>query len=224
MLAAPHTSPQRIASAAVVAGLHGVVLSIALLADAERFFEPAPRAIDVRIVEARNRPEAERPLPVAATLQPPAPLSLPRIAEFAIAAQPPQVISLPGAAASESAPQVPALAHNPAPVSGDEAAAAQSGPAPAEPVFTRHVEYAHFEPPVYPPLSRRLGEQGVVTLRVLIDEEGRPVEVTVSSSSGYPRLDEAALRAVRAARFLPLIVGHRPRPAFALVPVRFELT
>ncbi len=49
----------------------------------------------------------------------------------------------------------------------------------------------HSTPP-YPPLSRRLGEEGVVGLRILIADNGRISNVAVIKSSGVERLDDAA--------------------------------
>lgn len=66
--------------------------------------------------------------------------------------------------------------------------------------------------PVYPPMSRRLGEQGVVVLRVLIDTNGRAVDVEVQRSSGSARLDQAALQAIREWRFIPARRGGKPVP------------
>jgi protein TonB len=50
-------------------------------------------------------------------------------------------------------------------------------------------------PPVvkYPPESRAAGEQGTVVLRIRANAEGKPVEVTVLTSSGFSRLDRAAI-------------------------------
>jgi TonB family protein len=36
------------------------------------------------------------------------------------------------------------------------------------------------------------GEEGAVRLNVLVEEKGRPKEVLVAQSSGFPHLDEAA--------------------------------
>lgn len=78
--------------------------------------------------------------------------------------------------------------------------------------------------PPYPPqaLHRRL--TGVVTLRVLVDASGRPVEATVETSSGAKILDEAALKFVlRRWHFVPATQGGQPVQAYALVPISFEL-
>ncbi|MFL6601782.1 MAG: energy transducer TonB [Steroidobacteraceae bacterium] len=77
--------------------------------------------------------------------------------------------------------------------------------------------------PRYPPESRRIREQGLVILRVLIDEDGHAKAVEVYRSSGHPRLDEAARRAVERAVFKPYMDGGVPREAAAMVPVEFSL-
>jgi periplasmic protein TonB len=57
--------------------------------------------------------------------------------------------------------------------------------------------------PIYPALSRRLREEGVVRLSVMILADGRVAEVSVQKSSGFPRLDAAAVAAVRRWHYLP---------------------
>jgi protein TonB len=52
-------------------------------------------------------------------------------------------------------------------------------------------------PPAYPKLSARRGEQGKTVLLVELNERGRVVNVTVTTKSGFPRLDEAAVNAVK---------------------------
>ncbi|MDP9046252.1 MAG: TonB family protein, partial [Pseudomonadota bacterium] len=101
---------------------------------------------------------------------------------------------------------------------------------PADPVadpvrLPPRVVVQYLEPPVpdYPSLSRRLGETGRVLVRVDIDAEGRTREVALLRSSGYPRLDEAALRAVRKARFRPHVEGGEPIAAWTTVPIVFAL-
>ena len=78
------------------------------------------------------------------------------------------------------------------------------------------------EPP-YPRISQRMGEQGRVVVRVLIDEQGLPQKAELDSTSGYPRLDRAALDAVLTWRYVP---GQREGRAQAMwfnVPITFEL-
>lgn len=63
--------------------------------------------------------------------------------------------------------------------------------------------------PIYPSLSRRLGEQGTVTLQVLITAEGRAAEIRIEKSSGSARLDQAAVAAIREWRFVPALRGGK---------------
>ncbi|MEH3107403.1 MAG: energy transducer TonB [Sphingomonas fennica] len=65
-------------------------------------------------------------------------------------------------------------------------------------------------PPRYPPLSLRKREQGTVRLRVVIDLAGRVRDIAVAVSSGFDRLDRAALDGVRGWRFHPGMAEGRP--------------
>lgn len=79
-------------------------------------------------------------------------------------------------------------------------------------------------PPSYPTQAIRLRQQGLVMLRVLVDEAGRPAEVAIESSSGFRALDEAALKVVKKRwHFVPATRDGAPIQAWALVPVSFEL-
>lgn len=77
--------------------------------------------------------------------------------------------------------------------------------------------------PDYPAQSRRLGEEGVVVLRVELDETGRVAVAKVVSSCGHARLDEAALAAVRTWRCTAATRGGQPVRAVALQPFKFIL-
>jgi protein TonB len=79
------------------------------------------------------------------------------------------------------------------------------------------------EPPVYPPQSRRRGEVGQVVLKVELDEQGRVAEARVQTSSGVPRLDEAALTAVRTWHCTPAMRAGRAVRAVALQPFNFVI-
>jgi protein TonB len=85
------------------------------------------------------------------------------------------------------------------------------------------VQYLVAPAPRYPPVSRRLREQGTVWLQVLVDVAGLPAAVTVIQSSGSLRLDEAALRALSATRFQPYLHQGRASPVYVRVPVEFSL-
>ncbi len=78
-------------------------------------------------------------------------------------------------------------------------------------------------PPDYPSLSRRTNEQGKVVLRVELGEDGRVAEAEVKTSSGYRRLDDAALNTVRTWRCKPLVRNRAAVRAVALQPFDFIL-
>lgn len=78
-------------------------------------------------------------------------------------------------------------------------------------------------PPAYPPFSRRLGEEGKVVLRVELDEQGSVSAARVATASGFARLDEAALAAVKTWRCTPAQRDGQPVRAVALQPFKFVL-
>lgn len=77
--------------------------------------------------------------------------------------------------------------------------------------------------PRYPLASRRSGEQGTVTLRVLVTRDGAATRVELERSSGSPHLDAAALEAVKAWRFTPARRGAEVIESWVLVPIVFRL-
>lgn len=77
--------------------------------------------------------------------------------------------------------------------------------------------------PSYPGLSRELGEQGRVLLRVLVSAEGKAQEIEVHKSSSHERLDRAASRAVGNWRFVPGRRDGQTVAAWVIVPINFSL-
>lgn len=77
--------------------------------------------------------------------------------------------------------------------------------------------------PAYPALSKRLGEEGKLVLRVELDEKGYVSVAHVVNSSGFKRLDEAAMTAVKTWRCTPPIRNGQPARAVALQPFNFVL-
>lgn len=99
-------------------------------------------------------------------------------------------------------------------------------PAPPAPVTPPSFVAAYLDnpPPAYPASSKRFGETGTVTLRVQVGANGRAESVEVAQSSGFERLDRAALDAVRRWKFLPARQGDQAVAASVLVPLNFELS
>ena len=84
-------------------------------------------------------------------------------------------------------------------------------------------QYLNNPQPPYPAMSRRLGESGRVVLRVLIGADGRAQDVKLQRSSGYERLDEAAMEAVRGWRYRPGTRDGVPEAMWFNVPIHWVL-
>jgi periplasmic protein TonB len=133
-----------------------------------------------------------------------------------ITIQPPELplIELPAVIEpSQRAITVPVRAATPVVASEDRSA----------PKLISTVEYLREPSPRYPPQSRKLREQGLVMLRVLIDERGNACSIEIESSSGHARLDHAAREAVSRAAFRPYVEDGSPRRALVLIPIEFSL-
>lgn len=107
----------------------------------------------------------------------------------------------------EAAPAKPV-----SPTAVEEARAQESAPkvvaapvlaAPAFPAPKVDASFKGNPLPTYPTMSRRLGEQGSVVLRIRITPSGAASEVQVLQSSGYTRLDRSAIEAIEQWKFIP---------------------
>ena len=125
-------------------------------------------------------------------------------------------------------PNAPTGSLNPAPVAlvpvAEAPAAPAAPPAPsANQLPSSNADYLQNPKPAYPPLSKRLGEQGKVIVRVLIGADGTPQKAELRQSSGFERLDQAALNTVLKWRYVP---GKRAGVAEEMwfnVPINFVL-
>ncbi len=129
---------------------------------------------------------------------------------------------------SESELVAPPLPREPEPKPGPVAMAAvetppQMAPGPVTLSSELSVACPELNAPAYPPLSRRLGEEGKLVLRVELDENGRVNVAHVVNSSGFKRLDEAAMVAVKTWRCTPPQRNGQPVRAIALQPFNFVL-
>ncbi|HEY5238811.1 MAG TPA: TonB family protein [Rhizomicrobium sp.] len=97
---------------------------------------------------------------------------------------------------------------------------------PAQPNITppRADGSPHTVAAFYPATARRLGEQGIVTLKFTITVEGTVADPSVVGSSGFADLDDAALEAVRTWHYKPATQDGKPIPVASELRVRFELT
>jgi protein TonB len=162
--------------------------------------------------------QVERPKPVVVPVVAPTPPTPPAAAvrhDRIEPVQPPAAVLV-----DAGAPVVPAVTESIAPASTDLAAV---GHAPSQPLPGVRLEYLQAPPPVYPRAAMRLGIEGTVLLQVLVDVDGKPLQVDVRQGSGDRRLDAAAREQVlRHWRFRPAMQDGRAVQAIGLVPIEFK--
>lgn len=190
-----------LANLALVASLHGLAV-VGLLRESNQ--------IDLQVSESR---------PILATLianQRPAPTISPK----PISSQRPVLQPLPQPVATDRTTAAPPQIQTPsAPVQPESQQ--QVAAELVQPKFD--ADYLNNPKPPYPSLSRRLGEEGVVLLRVHVTATGMPERIQLAKSSGFERLDEAALQAVSSWKFVPARQGKISVAAWVQVPVSFQL-
>jgi protein TonB len=92
-----------------------------------------------------------------------------------------------------------------------------------KPVIKAQADYLNNPKPNYPRLSKRMGEQGEVRLRVDIASDGTVTQVVLAHSSGFERLDDAAITAVKSWKFKPAKQGDVSMASTVEIPVKFML-
>ncbi|HMM54981.1 MAG TPA: energy transducer TonB [Candidatus Desulfobacillus sp.] len=190
---------------AVVLLLHALVFWLLLRANVIQL----PEQLSVLTVSLIRPVEIAKPQP-----EPTPPRPKPVKTQPVVAPKPVQ-LAAPEATPAPAAAVVPAQPEPAPPV------AASPAPQPTQPRFD--ADYLDNPKPHYPPLSRRMGEQGRVVLRVHVGADGNPDEVQLHGSSGSPRLDQSALQTVRRWKFVPARLGNEPVAAWVLVPIAFKL-
>ena len=76
----------------------------------------------------------------------------------------------------------------------------------------------------FPTQALRQHMQGTVLLRVLVDENGKPIDIVVEQSSGHALLDKSAREQVMASwLFQPAVIDGHAVKAWARVPVNFVM-
>lgn len=109
-------------------------------------------------------------------------------------------------------------------VAPDPAAATPAPPAQASVELpSSDADYLQNSRPVYPPISKRLGEQGQVVHSVMIGVDGLPLSARLLKSSGFDRLDQAALIAVMRWRYTPGKRNGVPTAMSFNVPINWVL-
>jgi protein TonB len=180
---------------------------------------PAPQP------QPHSQPKSVSPA-VAQPRPTPAPTTLPTVSKQAETSPTAPVVApvvAPVAAVANSAPASPS-APAPAPAPAPTPSASASKPAPPSLLLpSSDADYLNNPPPAYPRLSKRMGEQGTVIVRVFIGLQGTAEQAEIRTSSGYDRLDKAALDTVQRWRYVPGKRHGNPEAMWFNVPVRFVL-
>ena len=91
------------------------------------------------------------------------------------------------------------------------------------PIVVQNVAYVDKKicTPKYPRVSRKRGERGRVLVRVFINRDGSSEKVEIEQSSGFSRLDEAAMNSAKKCRFIPAKRNGKPVKTLATIPYTF---
>ncbi|KAF1007903.1 MAG: hypothetical protein GAK28_01379 [Luteibacter sp.] len=210
-LAGVHPDTVRIVAMSAAIALNAAAL-IAVMRPMVAHIETAPLIAPViRLVDHPTEPKVVPPPPIDLK---PVPVVRHDVAPPVVTR--PQPVAPPQATPTEegSAPMTPA----------PTADAAPTTPAVVSAPVEAHLAYVSAPAPAYPraAISRRM--EGTVTLRVLVDETGKPVQVEIEKSSGHSILDITARDQVLAAwRFQPATADGKAVRAWARIPVSFDL-
>ena len=171
---------------------------------------PVPQKADAKAAQA-TAPADPNPVPVSAM----APTLVPVTAGVAPVGVVQTASTVQGA--TSSSPGAGPSAATGVPTTAPGAASARVDPPSSS------ADYLQNPQPAYPPLSRRRGEQGRVVVNVLIGVDGVAQKADITSSSGFPLLDQAALATVKSWRYVPGKRGGVPQEMWFAVPIQFVI-
>ncbi len=179
---------------------------------------PAPKPTE--------HPPIEIPKPITETPQLPAPVlgAIQTPSAPAISPMPAEPKPVAPASPEKPAPTLPRTVPIAVPVPEQTPLADPSQPQPAnnQPAGeSREASVLEIPKPQYPALSLRLGESGLVELEVEVKADGSVGEIRIVQSPGFKRLEDAAITAIRQARFEPALEADHPIPSVLRVPFRF---
>jgi periplasmic protein TonB len=179
----------------VVAALHVLIVYALVTGLARKVVDVIKKPIETKIVEeAKPPPPPETPPPPPPKMNtPPPPFIPPPEVQISIAPPPTATIT---SVTSTPPPPVAAIAPTPPHVAVKTAPVIDAA--------------RNCQKPEYPPASARAEETGVVTVRFVIDIDGKAIQSQVVKSSGHKRLDEAARQALGLCHFVPGTVDGKP--------------
>jgi protein TonB len=185
-----------------VALLHVVVIWALVNGLARKAIEVLPLPIETKIIEDTPKPDEEPPPPPPPELDIPPPAFVPP-PEIVINRPPPKEPPKTIRTVTQEVPPPPPP---------------RAAPQRVAPV----VKARNCREPDYPSISQRLGEVGSVVVELLVGTDGRVSDSRIKQSSGYERLDQAALKGLSRCRFTPGTVDGEPESAWAQMKYTFR--
>ena len=209
----PLAPSERLANVMLVVLLHVMLAYAMLYVSVRNELIQLPPSVSAHLLPMiEEKVEPAKPLP-------PPPKPVPQVRKPPVV-QPQPVLAVASLTASSSfsvAPQPPSPPAQPV-------VAAPPTPTTVAVVTARFdADYLHNPKPAYPTLSRRQSEEGKVLLKVRVSAQGTALDVAVSKSSGFTRLDTAAVDAVTRWRFVPAKRGDERVDSSVIVPITFAL-
>lgn len=197
----------------IAAALHGVLLAYPMQKALQVAMPPVPIELQLAApqpqADVQPAPRSSDPAPVRKEKQP---VRSEAIRPVPILAVSPEVVRETNPVAAPPPPVVSDAPARPVPVAASSVTQARFNAA-----------YLNNPEPKYPPISRRLGEEGRVLLKVRVTADGAAATVDLEKSSNFERLDEAARQAVARWRFVPARRGDEAVEASVIVPIVFRL-
>jgi periplasmic protein TonB len=194
----PVAAPRRFISVGLVALLHVVIIYALASGLAAQMIQKLPDELKAEVVQ--EKPPAQEKLP------PPPPPDLTK--------PPPPFVPPPDIAIADSGPSnaITSVQSHQAPVV-----------APAQITAPQPSGRKHDCDAGYPPVSKRLGEEGHAMVKFSVQDDGSVSNVTIAKSSGYQRLDDAAIQCVQSWRYKPATQGGKAIAVSTQVSVTYQL-
>ena len=203
------TKTKRLPSLMVVLVLHGILLWLIQSGLARQAITLTQESVEALLLTDAPPP----PPPVAAPKTPSPKTPLPPVIQPPITAATPVI----------TAPTAPAINVTPTQSTPPTAPTASSAPSPSIRTGAAIQPGASCAKPDYPSASRRLEEEGTVSLKFLIGVDGRVLQAEIEKTSGFPRLDEAARNALSKCQFRPGTIDGKAEQSWASIKYTWRL-
>jgi periplasmic protein TonB len=228
-------SSGQLIGAGLVVGIHIVFFWALQSGVAQKSFEKIKKTVEAKIIiepKVEVKPEPPKIEPktevkpkVELKVTPPKPIEPPKVVAPPVVEAPPVIAAVPSPAPSPIAipPPAPApvVVQAPAPPPTPVVVAA---PAKVIAKTGATLPKGSCEEPDYPAISARAKEEGSVLLEFTVSAEGKVIQSKVLSSSGFPRLDEAAKAAYGKCKFSPATSDGQPVQGTTKVRYNWTLT